>query len=60
MCSSIAFLKAGEKPQQPTNLAWDWKPLADLGRKLRFPDNTAVTTLGFPVRNNVVMTNFTE
>ena len=42
MCSSIAFVKAGEKPQQHTNPAWDWQPLADLGRQLRFPDNRGV------------------
>ncbi|XP_063050108.1 uncharacterized protein LOC134444859 [Engraulis encrasicolus] len=49
---AIAFVKAGEKPQQlrrqPGGLlatARDWQLKVDLGRQLKFPENIAVTTL---------------
>ncbi|XP_075343502.1 uncharacterized protein LOC142401936 [Odontesthes bonariensis] len=49
---AIAFVRAGEKPQQlrsePGGLlatARDWQLIFDLGRQLKFPENIAVTTL---------------
>ncbi|XP_061589349.1 uncharacterized protein LOC133454644 [Cololabis saira] len=48
----IAFVKAGEKPQQLRSQAGgllatarDWQLKVDLGRQLKFPENIAVTTL---------------
>lgn len=49
---SIAFVRAGEKPQQHRGQAGgllatsrDWQLKVDLGRQLKFPENIAVTTL---------------
>ncbi|XP_049897834.1 uncharacterized protein LOC126388657 [Epinephelus moara] len=49
---SIAFVRAGEKPQQCRSQAGgllatarDWQLKVDLGRQLKFPENIAVTTL---------------
>ena len=49
---SIAFVRAGEKPQQHRSQAGgllatarDWQLKVDLGRQLKFPENIAVTTL---------------
>ncbi|XP_077372334.1 uncharacterized protein LOC144033646 [Festucalex cinctus] len=49
---SIAFVKAGEKPQQHRGeavgllaTAQDWQLKVDLGKQLKFPENIAVTTL---------------
>ncbi|XP_061902037.1 uncharacterized protein LOC133649222 [Entelurus aequoreus] len=50
--STIAFVRAGEKPQPSKKTqggllttARDWQLLVDLGRQLRFPDIIATTTL---------------
>lgn len=49
---SIAFVRAGERPQQHQSQAGgllatarDWQLKVDLGRQLKFPENIAVTTL---------------
>ncbi|KAI4881119.1 hypothetical protein NFI96_020517, partial [Prochilodus magdalenae] len=49
---TIAFIRAGEKPQPPRKTqggllatARDWQLLVDLGRQLRFPDIIVATTL---------------
>ena len=49
---SIAFVRAGEEPQQRCSQAGgllatarDWQLKVDLGKQLKFPENIAVTTL---------------